>query len=207
MSHVINTNLGIRKFNIFLSKASLFSTIISKKPKDSGTSSFIRRCNLMDSNLMVCANVVQSSQTCGGGLHQEEICYNGILMNELANKAAGSLSSERKPTKLVLLFLTITRFSPSSMVYGGTIIFFPTRFKKVRHRTKMPPCGGTTSVELLVMFVEYLMEDTPPRRVEIEVQLRGGGGEGNLFGEVLSTDDLEAHRPYEFFITQWSSNP
>ena len=130
-----------------------------------------------------------------GGLHQE-ICYNGILMNELANKAAGSLSSERKPTELVLLF------SPSSMVYGGTIIFFPTRFKKVRHRTKMPPCGGTTSVELLVMFVEYLMEDTPPRRVEIEVQLRGGGGEGNLFGEVLSTDDLEAHRPYEFFITQ-----
>ena len=66
----------------------------------------------------------------GGGVHQEKICYNGILMNELANKAAGSLSSERKPTKLVLLFLTITRFSPSSMVYGGNIFFFSDALQK-----------------------------------------------------------------------------
>ena len=62
-------------------------------------------------------------------------------------------------------------------------------------------------MELLIIFVEYLKEDAPSWRTEIEVQLRGGGGEGNLSGEVLSTDALEVHRPYEFFITQRSSNP
>lgn len=62
-------------------------------------------------------------------------------------------------------------------------------------------------MELFIIFVEYLKEDASSCRAEIEVQLRGGGGEGNLSGEVLSTDDLEVHRPYEFFITQRSSNP
>lgn len=69
--------------------------------------------------------------------------------------------------------------------------FYTTRFKKVKHQTKMPSCGGTTSVELLAVFVEHPKEDGLSRPVETGAKLQGGRGRGKrtcLVGFSLSID-------------------
>ena len=64
------------------------------------------------------------------------------------------------------------------MVYGGITSFTPTRFKRVKHRRKMPFLGMIS----LAVFVGHLGESPSPGLVGIgvssEVELRGEMGRG-----------------------------